>query len=241
MKRFMWLGLIAAVALVGAGLAVAAKRDKGTTAAAFSFAGTSGDSVRTRTCTGVDGTYVLTRALYTGTATGLYNGAAARLRLESTVNTTEGIGIASGSLHLRSDDSLQAKARLVGVIEGGTLTGVLVGHDVRGSDRGRLIANFSATLGAGSIALTAGSGTADNDAVLFGGTGCGHHSVLTGALGTVSAISATSITVATSGGNVTCSLTAEQAARLADRIEVGDRVSIRCDADAKLVRIDRHR
>jgi hypothetical protein len=41
------------------------------------------------------------------------------------------------------------------------------------------------------------------------------------------------------GGNVTCSLTAEQAARLDDRIEVGDRVSIRCDADAKLVRIDR--
>jgi hypothetical protein len=239
MKRIIWLGLIAAVALVGAGLAVAAMRDKGTTAVAFSFAGTSGDSVRTRTCTGVDGTYVLTRALYTGTATGLYNGAAARLRLESTVNTTEGIGIASGSLHVRSDDSLQAKAHLVGVIEGSTLSGVLIGRDVRGSDRGRLIANFSATLGAGSIALTAGSGTADNDAVLFGGTGCGLHSVLTGALGTVSAISATSITVATSGGNVTCSLTAEQAARLAERIKVGDRVSIRCDADAKLVRIDR--
>lgn len=239
MKRSLSLGLIAAVALVGAGLAVAAMRDKGTTAVTFTFAGTSGDSVRTRTCTGVDGTYVLTRALYTGTATGLYNGASARLRLESTVNTTEGIGVANGSLHVRSDDSLQAKAHLTGVIKGATLTGVLVGRDVRGSDRGRLIANFSATLATGSIALSTGAGSADNDAVLFGGSGCGRHSVLTGALGTVSAISSTSITVATSGGNVTCSLTTEQAARVDDRIEVGDRVSIRCDTDAKLVKIDR--
>ena len=238
MKRIMWLGVIVAVALVGAGFAVAAMRDKGTTAVTFSFTGTPGD-VRTRTCTGVDGTYVLTRALYTGTATGLYNGATARLRLETTVNTTEGIGIAHGSFHVRSDDSLQAKAHLTGVIKGSTLTGVLVGRDVRGSDRGRLIANFSATLATGSIALTAGSGSADNDAVLFGGTGCGRHDTLTGALGTVTLLTATSITVATSGGNVTCSLTAEQALKLAERIEVGDRVSIRCDAAAKLVKIDR--
>lgn len=237
----MWLGLAVTVALAGAGLAIAAKRDKGTTAVSFAVAGTTGDSVKTRTCTGVDGTYVITKALYTGTATGLYNGATARLRLDSTVNTTEGVGLAKGTLRLRSGGSLQAKANLVGVIEGGTLSGVLVGHDVRGTDRGKLIANFSATLTTGAIALSAGSGAADNDAVLFGGTGCGSKSTISGALGAVSAITSTSITVTTSGGSVTCSLTAEQAARLAERIDVGDRVSIRCDADGKLVKIDRRR
>lgn len=238
MKRTMWLGVAALVALAGAGLAVAAMRDKGTTAVSFAVTGSAGDAVMTRTCTGVDGTYVITKAVYTGTATGLYNGASARLRLHSTVNTTEGIGLAKGSLQLRSGDSLQAKAHLVGVIKGGTLSGVLTGRDVRGSDRGHLVANFSATLGSGSIALTAGDGSAANDAVLFGGTGCGE-STISGALGTVSAISSTSVTVTTSGGSVTCSLTAEQAAKLADRIHVGDRVSIRCDAAAKLVKIDR--
>jgi hypothetical protein len=237
----MWLGLAVTVALAGAGLAIAAKRDKGTTAVSFAVAGTTGDSVKTRTCTGVDGTYVITKALYTGTATGLYNGATARLRLDSTVNTTEGVGLAKGTLRLRSGGSLQAKANLVGVIEGGTLSGVLVGHDVRGTDRGKVIANFSATLTTGAIALSAGSGAADNDAVLFGGTGCGSKSTISGALGAVSAITSTSITVTTSGGSVTCSLTAEQAARLAERIDVGDRVSIRCDADGKLVKIDHRR
>lgn len=238
MKRIMWLGSAALVALVGAGLGIAAKRDQGTTAVAFALSGTSGDA-RTHTCTGVDGTYVRTRARYTGTATGLYDGASVRIRLESTVNTTKGLGVASGHVRIRSD-RLEAKANLVGTIEGSTLTGVLRGRDVRGADRGRLIANFSATLGTGTIALTAGGGAADNDAVLFGGRGCGRV-LLSGALGTVSAISATSITVTTSGGSVTCSLTAEQAARLAGRIVVGHRVSIRCDADAKLVRIDRRR
>lgn len=240
MKRIFWLGLALTVALAGSGLAIAAKRDKGTTAVAFAFTGTAAaDELKSRSCTGADGTYVKTKAVYTGAVTGLYSGTDAKLKLHTTVNTTKGLGVAAGSLHLRGDDSLEAKARLVGTVKGSTISGVLIGRDVRGEDRGKLIANFSATLGTGSISLNAGSGAAENDAVLYGGAGC-EKQRLTGALGTVKTITSTSITVATSGGDVTCSLTAEQAARLG-RLEAGDRVAIRCDADGKLVKISRRK
>jgi hypothetical protein len=240
-KKIMWLGLAGALALVTAGLAVAAKRATGTTDAAIAFSATAGDDAKTRTCIGTDGTYSISRAAYTGTvSSGLYAGGSVSVKLQTTVNTTEGTGVAKGTVAIRKDDQLQAKANLVGVVDGGSLTGVLTGRDVRGEDRGRLIANYAATLGAGTLALTAGDGSAANEAIVFGGTGCERRTT-SGATGDVSAISSTSITVATSGGNVTCSLSAEQGARLADRIEVGDRVTISCDADGKLVRLGRRR
>ncbi|MEX2210912.1 MAG: hypothetical protein WD689_04030 [Gaiellaceae bacterium] len=240
-KKIMWIGLAGALALVGAGLAVAAMQAKGTSAGAFAFTASAGEPAKTRTCTGVDGTYSISHTVYTGTASsGLYNGQAVTVRLKTTVNTTENAGVAKGTIAFRGDDQLQAKGNLVGVVDGDTITGVVTGRDVRGEDRGALIANYSATLGTGTLSLTAGDGSAANEAILFGGTGCERRTT-SGATGQVSAISTTSVTVATSGGNVTCSLSAEQGARLADRIEVGDRVRITCDADGKLVKLGRQR
>lgn len=239
MRRILWLGLIAALALAGTSIAVAAKRDKGTSGVGFAFTASAGDSSKTRTCTGADGTYELTRALYSGgaIAAGRYAGATATVRLHTTVKD-DALGFATGQVVIRDGDSLEAKAHLTGVIEGTTVSGTLVGRDRKGEDRGRLIANFSATLGDGTLALTAGSGSAANSAIVFGGTGCGRES--SGAVtGEVSAITSTSITVKTENGDVSCSLTAEQAARLSDRLEVGDKVALACNAEGKLVKIGR--
>lgn len=230
MRRILLLVPIAILTLAVAGIAIAAKRDKGTASVAFAVSASADDS-RTRTCTGVDGTYQLTRATYRGTISGgRYDGLAAVVRLRSTVNTTENAGLATGRLFIRDGDRLEARASLAGVVEGGTLTGILRGRDSRGEDRGYLLANFSGTLSAGSLSLEAGSGSAANAAIVFGGTGCGAKPATTrvDARGEVSALGETSIVVSTDSGTITCSLTSEQAARLARTVKVGDRVRVRC-------------
>lgn len=236
MRRILWLGVIAALALAGTSIAVAAKRDKGTSEVAFAFTASAGDSIKTRTCTGADGTYKTTRAVYGGAiASGRYAGDTATVRLSTTIKDGA-VGLAAGQVAIRDGDSVEARGTLTGVVEGTTVSGTILGRDSKGEDRGRLIANFSATLGDGTLALTAGSGSAANSAIVFGGTGCGKKS--NGAVtGTVKAITATSITVDTGTGEVTCTLTAEQAARLSRRIEAGDKVSMTCDSAAKLLRI----
>lgn len=242
MRRILLLVPVAILVLAVAGIAIAAKGDKGTAGVAFAVSATADDS-KTRTCTGADGTYELTRATYRGTISGgRYDGLAAVVRLRSTVNTTENAGLATGRLLVRNGDRLEAKANLAGVFEGGTLTGILTGRDRRGEDRGHLLANFSGTLSGGSLSLTAGSGSAANAAIVFGGTGCGAKAFTTrvDARGELSALSATSLTVKTESGDITCSLTTAQATRLARDVEVGDRVRVRC-VGGKLVKLDRRR
>lgn len=238
MHRILWLGLIAALALAGTSIAVAAKRDKGTSGVVFAFTASAGDSIKTRTCTGADGTYELTRARYGEGAitSGRYAGATAAVRLHTTVKD-DTLGFAHGQVVIRDGDSLEARGTLVGVVDGSTVSGTIAGRDRKGEDRGRLIANFSATLGDRTLALTAGSGSAANSAIVFGGTGCEKSN---GAVtGEVTAITSTSITVKTENGEVSCTLTAEQAARLSDRLEVGQKVAIACTAEGKLIKIGR--
>lgn len=225
-----------------AGIAIAAKRDKGTAGIAFAVSASADDS-KTRTCTGADGTYQLTRATYRGTVSGgRYDGLAAAVRLRSRVNATENAGLATGTLFVRDGDRLEARAHLAGVFDGGTLTGILNGRDRRGEDRGGLLANFSGTLSGSSLSLAVGSGSAANAAIVFGGTGCGAKAAASrvDARGEVVALSDTSITVRTDSGNITCSLTSGQAARLAGNVEVGDRVQVRCVA-GKLVKLSKRR
>lgn len=137
-------------------------------------------------------------------------------------------------LVIRDGDSVEARGNLTGVVQGTTVSGTILGRDSKGDGRGRLVANFSATLGDGTLALAAGTGSAANAAVVFGGTGCGKNGAVTG---TVTAVTSASITVDTGSGTVSCTLTAEQSARLSRRIEAGDRVRVVCNAEGKLLRI----
>lgn len=242
MRRILLLVPIAALTLAVAGIAIAAKKDKGTSTVAFAISASADDS-KTRTCTGADGTYQLARATYRGTVpSGRYAGHSVVVRLQSTINTTKNAGFAKGTVVVRDGDRLEAKANLAGVVDGGTLTGLLNGRDTRGEDRGHLLANFSGTLSAGSLSLEAGSGSAANAALVFGGTGCGAKATTTrvDARGDVAVLNETSIVVRTESGDITCSLTSEQAARLSRDLKVGDRVQVRCTG-GKLVRVSKRR
>ncbi len=242
MRRILLLVPVAALALAVAGLAIAAKKDKGTSGVAFALSASAGDS-KTRTCTGADGTYQLSRATYRGTVSGgRYAGQSFVVRLHSTINQTKNAGLARGTLVIRSGDGREARAHLAGVVDGSTLTGLLSGRDTRGADRGHLLANFSGTLSGGALSLEAGTGSAGNAAVVFGGTGCNAKARATrvDARGELSALSATAIVVKTESGDITCSLTAAQAARLARDYAVGNRVQVRC-IGGKLVKISKRR
>lgn len=172
MKRTTTLMLTALLALAVAGLAIAQDRQgKKTEAVAAAFTATATGTAKSTTCTGADGTYKVTRASYAGTSTGDPKLAGkVALRVESVVNETNGLGWTKGKLVFRdADGKLLAKTELVAVNTGKTvLNGFLTGQ-VKGA--GRLVANFSGSLGAdgGSVSGELGAGAAVNSAVVTGG------------------------------------------------------------------------
>ena len=170
MRKLRWIALAGLAALAAAGVAVAVI-PKGISLASASWTASPTDQVRTRTCTGADGTYQIVRGVFTGTATGDLAGNV-RLRLHKTLNTTENRGFVKGKLVVRSGDETKAHANLVGVLNGSngtTVNGFLTG---RIRDGGALLANFSGTLNGSSFSGQLGGGSAANSAIVFGGTGC---------------------------------------------------------------------
>jgi hypothetical protein len=96
MKRTLIASLAGLVALGIAGTAVAHGFDTGrkTSAVAASFSAAPASSVTTRSCVGADGTYVITRGDWSGTATSA-NGRLSGpilIRGELGVNQTSGLG-----------------------------------------------------------------------------------------------------------------------------------------------------
>jgi hypothetical protein len=217
------------VSLVVAGLAVAKGFD-GTKSAALvagTFTATTASNVETRTCTTSDGkTIAVTKATYTGTAAGAADLVGpATLKVHSFINTTDSVGVVSGTLKVDTAAEKNTVAQFDAVYDHGKVAGLAAGH---AQDRHvKLLANLSAGFSAagGFTDGKLGGGTAGGSAVALGPGKC--ESVKkesSSAHGAVTAVSATSISVA----GLTCTVPTSFAAQVA-AVKVGDRLEIRCE------------
>jgi hypothetical protein len=176
-RGWSWAVLVLTGALVFAGVAVAKHGGGSTQAVSATFAATTVVHRATKICTGTDGTYELTHARYTGTATGSDDRLSGGLELHvrSVYNQTENLGWVDARVKLRDAASGRVKAhgRLDAVNVNGQLEGLLTGH-VRGDDRGKLLANVSAgySSAGGFSDGQLGAGNAANTALLHSGR-CG--------------------------------------------------------------------
>ena len=136
MKRTLILASAGLVALVSAGLAVAngIEGAKSAKAVAGGFATGTPSQFRTRSCTTSDGkTLVATEGVYTGTATGATAGDAdlsgpITLRARSLINSTDGIGVVSGTLRIDVASGGDTVAHFDTVYNGGSIAGLASGH-----------------------------------------------------------------------------------------------------------------
>jgi hypothetical protein len=218
------------VALVATSLAVAhgiegAKSAKAV-AGTFTAAATSTTS---RTCTTTDGkTIVITDGKYTGASAGDPDlTGPITLRARSVINTTDNVGVVTGRFAIDVANSRNTGGAYSAVYSGGTLAGLAVGkaHE----PNGKLLANLSATFGAASgfTGGKLGGGTAGGAAVELGPGSCNPAHPTTEkneAQGTITALSTTSITVAT----VSCTIPSDKSADVNAKFKTGDRVHIRC-------------
>ncbi len=194
---------------------------------AGAFTATTAGNSQTRSCTTADGkTITITNATYTGTATGdadLTGNATFRVR--STINTTDNVGVLEGRLKIDASGR-DTSAHFDAVYDHGTVAGLASGHAA--TEGAKLLANLSASFSAtgGLTAGKIGGGTAGGSAVEVGPGKCSPtktKSDKSSSHGTVSAVSATSITVA----DLTCSVPSTLAQKVA-ALKVGDRAEIKC-------------
>jgi hypothetical protein len=230
MKRTLALAAAATAALTLTGLAVARSLDSSTNvrAIAGTFAATTASRIETKTCTTTDGkTLVTTTGTYTGASGGDADlTGAATVRARSTINTTDNVGVVVGALRIDVASGRDTEADFTAVYSGGSIAGVAVGraHD----PSARLVANLSAgfTAAGGFTSGKIGGGTAGGAAVEATSGRCQTTKTVqqkSEAKGTVSAVSATSITVA----GLTCAVPATLQARVA-KLTVNSRAEIHC-------------
>jgi hypothetical protein len=228
MKK-LTLAAAAAAALVCSGVAVAHGIDGGTP----SFASVSGTFTATtvsgktsaQTCTNAAGKSITTtRATYTGTASGSADlTGAAILNTNSTIDTTDGVGLVQGTLRVG-----KTQAQFTAVYDHGNVAGLATGH---GASHTQLVANLSAGFSA-TGGFTGGKlgGSAGGSAVEVTPADCRRQQPqpppkpeATEATGSISAVSSSSITVA----GLTCSVPTSLASKVT-ALTVGTRVEIRC-------------
>jgi hypothetical protein len=232
--------LAAAGVAVAKGLEIQAVKQVGATFTATTVANSS-----TRTCTNADGTFVVTRAEYIGTASSSEPTLSGPLRLnvESLINTTKNLGLVSGRLRIDTSSSRDTSASLQAVYANGQIHGLVSGRvrDPSASLVGDLSSAFSATGGftSGKLGGTDGGGAA----VRLQRGDCRRSQTVgvqrVRARGAVTAVSSTSITVA----GVTCAVPAALARRLTGIVS-GDVVEIRCELQngtLTLSKLDRKR
>jgi hypothetical protein len=192
-KRFIGLAMMAALMLVVAGIAVAHNGGNPgkTEAASATFTAAPTDKTSTKTCTGADGTYAITKGVYTGTSTGDPRLTGDILiRTKSIVNQDNGLGVTSGTVWLKDTSTpkvtaahhgakgprFKAVARLTAVnTDKGKLDGLLAGRAKNADGKGTtgLVANFSAEFNADGSQLQGELGSnapvaPDNSAVFIG-------------------------------------------------------------------------
>jgi hypothetical protein len=223
------LTLIAAgvAALVLTTFAVAARLDGAPTARSLTgtFSATAG-STKTNTCTTTDGkTITITRATYTGNAAGDPDLAGPiKLEARSVLNTTDGVGTVEGSLRIDVASGEDTKAHFAAVYDHGKLAGLASGY--AHEPHAKLVANISADFSAAGFANGKIGASAGGSAVEVGNARCKstrQQSEKSRAVGTVSALTSSSITVA----GLTCSIPPALAAKTA-ALKVGDRAEIEC-------------
>jgi hypothetical protein len=230
--RKLTFGAVMLVALVATSYAVAngIEGAKSAKAVAGTFAA-AGTSTSTRTCTTTDGkTIVVADGKYTGLAAGGVNSELTgpiTLRARSVINTTDGVGTVVGRFTIDATGR-NTEASYVGVYDHGTVAGLAVGKAHQ--PNARLIANLSATFSAttGFTGGKLGGGTAAGSAVELAAGGCNPArptAQKSEAHGTVSALSANSITVA----GLTCAIPTDKSADVNAKVKVGDTAQLRCE------------
>jgi hypothetical protein len=193
-KRFIGLALVAALMLTVAGIAVAHGGGKPgkTEAASATFTAAPTDKTKTATCTGTDGTYAITKGVYTGTSTGDPRLTGDLLiRTKSVVNQDNGLGVTNGTVWLKEtaattpkkghgDKGKKPKYKAVAKLSAvntnkGKLDGFLLGKVKNADGKGTtgLAANFSAEFNADGSQLSGELGSnapvaPDNSAVFYG-------------------------------------------------------------------------
>lgn len=231
--RNLILVTASALALSFAGIAVAhGLGAKSIKSASATFTATTANDLKTVTCTGSDGnSYTATRGTYSGTAVDssdpTLNG---NLTFNATsfINTTTNYGTVSGRIQIGSGDS-ETDAQFTGVYSNGTVVGLAQGgsHGSNSQLLANVSASFSATGGLSSGLI--GGGTSAGSAVEFVPGQCDVAPTpqpdKVEAIGAVSAVSSTSITVA----GITCVVGSSQSGLVAN-VHTGDRVDIVCDA-----------
>jgi hypothetical protein len=228
MRRLLFAAA-AVAALVAAGVAVAdgiggaktAKSVAGTFAAASA-------NVSTRTCTTTDGkALAITEARYSGQASGDPDlTGPIVLKARSVINTTDGVGVVDGSLRIDVASGRDTTANYSAVYDHGNIAGLANGraHD----PSARLVANLSAGFSAagGFVGGKLGGGTSGGSAVEVGPGKCAPAAKpeKSEARGTITMLSATSITVA----GLSCDIPGDKSAAVNANFKVNDRAEIHC-------------
>jgi hypothetical protein len=217
------------VALVATGYAVAdgIEGAKSATAVTGTFTAT-GSATSSRTCTTTDGkTVVVTDGKYTGAATGDADLTGnITLRARSVINTTDNVGLVTGSLKIDTSGR-DTNAAYSAVYDHGNISGLAVGraHDPSVALVANMSAGFAATTGFTSGKF--GGGTSGGAAVEVGGKGCKPQrqpNEKSEARGSISSLSTSSITVA----GLTCAIPSDKTADVNAKYKQGDFVDIRC-------------
>jgi hypothetical protein len=214
-------GLVAAGAAVAHGIEGGAKS---ITPVSGTFRATTVRESTTQSCTSSTGTTIATtKATYAGTSSGAPDlTGSATIFARSTINTTDGIGIVTGTFKVG-----KTEGRFSAVYDHGAIAGTAAGHGA--TPHTQLLANLSASYSP-TAGFTGGKigGTSGGSAVEFVAGGCAPshppQAEKTSAHGTVTASSATSITVA----GLTCAVPPSLGAPVLINYYVGAHAAITC-------------